>query len=96
MDEIHSLCLFAINHALFWGVGGGGGAGRHQFCDVVAKVAIGPDEDLAKFGYMLNKKIKFLYNPSIILATYLKHTQKFADFFSILVELWLLKISKDT
>jgi hypothetical protein len=26
----------------------------------------------------------------------LKHTQKFADFFSILVELWLLKISKDT
>jgi len=34
---------------------GGLGVGR-QFCDV-AKVAIGPDEDLAKFGYMLNKKI---------------------------------------
>jgi hypothetical protein len=44
-----------LNHALFWGVGVG------QFCDVVAKVAIGPDEDLAKFGYMLNKKIKFPY-----------------------------------
>jgi hypothetical protein len=37
-----------------------GGWAGDQFCDV-AKVAIGPDEDLAKFGYMLNKKIKFPY-----------------------------------
>jgi hypothetical protein len=40
-----------LKHALLWGLGVG-----RQFCDV-AKVAIGPDEDLAKFGYMLNKKI---------------------------------------
>jgi hypothetical protein len=46
-----------LNHALFWEVGGGGGG---QFCDI-AKVVIDPDEDLAKFGYMLNKKIIFLY-----------------------------------
>jgi hypothetical protein len=40
---------------------GGLGGGSILWCTVVAKVAIGADEDLAKFGYILNKKIKFLY-----------------------------------
>jgi hypothetical protein len=32
-----------------------------------------PQEDLAKFGYKLNMKVKFLKHPSLILATYLNH-----------------------
>ncbi len=37
---------------------------------VIAKVGDDPQEDLAKFGYKLNKEVKSQKNPSIFLATY--------------------------
>jgi hypothetical protein len=81
-----------VRHLIMHYLGGGAGV---EFCDV-AKMAIGPDEDLAKFGYMLNKKIQILHILLKFWLTISSIHRNLRIFFPILVELWLLKISKDT
>jgi hypothetical protein len=39
-----------------------------------------PGEDLARLGYRLNVKVKFVKHGSVVLATYLNHVLKPGDF----------------